>query len=216
MVILFDIDNTLLDTKAFVKRVFAHMQTVLEAEHAISAGELSRLKDEYYHGLQASTDFSPEDFVSFLSEEGPVVLGSELQEKLIAFFYEKNTLEQHLFSDVTRNLQRLSVGNTLGIFSQGIEKYQSKKIDNSGLMNYFDTKYRFVYKRKETPEVLSEIKSKIHGDFSVIDDKFSAVSALAFSGVKPVFFLDRLEQSGPLATQMEAVKVIKTLDEVQV
>jgi len=216
MVILFDIDNTLLDTKAFVKQVFGQMQTLLEVEHSISTQEFSRLKDAYYHGLQASTDFSPEDFVSFILDEGSAAINRESQEKLIAFFYEKNTLEQHLFSDVTRNLQRLSVGNILGIFSQGIEKYQSKKIDNSGIKKYFDTKYRFIYKRKETPEVLSEIKSKIHGDFSVIDDKFSVVSAVALAGVKPVFFLNRLELSGPHRAQIEAVKVIKTLDEVQV
>ncbi len=214
MVILFDIDNTLLDTKGFVKQVFGQVQLLLEREMSISVDEFFRLKDAYYQTMLVSTDFSPEDFILFISDEGPGGMSRELQEKLIAFFYEKNTLGTYLFSDVTRNLERLSVGNTLGIFSQGVEKYQSKKIENSGIIRYFDTKYTFINKRKETPESIGEIISKIPGDFCVIDDKFSAVSALALAGIKPVFFLDRLGQSGPLSAQLQGVKVIKTLDEV--
>jgi len=219
MVILFDIDNTLLDTKPFAKHVFGQVLQVLERETSLDEREFSRIKEAYYQMLPESTDFDPEDFIAFLVAETDSLISTAMQERLVNFFYEKNTLTSFLYEDVLRNLTRLSVGNNLGIYSQGSKKYQLKKIENSGISSFFEQKYMYTFKRKETPEAIEQVLSEVGPDHCFIDDRFCFVDALLSHTAQPVFLLQRTPQLADVIFSKEMLsncKIVTSLDEVLV
>lgn len=169
--------------------------------------------------LPESTDFDPEDFMAFLASEATSSISTTMQERLVNFFYEKNTLTSFLYEDVLRNLRRLNIGNTLGIYSQGSKKYQLKKIENSGILSFFEQKYMYTFKRKGTPEAIGQVLSEVGPEHSFIDDRFSFVHELLLHTSQPVFWIQRNQQliDGVFSNEIPSnCKIITSLDEVLV
>lgn len=221
-IILFDIDNTLLDTKQFASRAFEMVRILYE----LPQEKFDADKQAYYSSLELSTDFTPETFVDFLAEtnRGEASLADpKKMVEAVSYFYEDEALQQAVFDDVIPNLQRLRNGYTLGIFSQGDKKYQLKKIENTGLIRFFEQKYIFIEKRKTTPEIVSLLPNPI----VVVDDRREVLEQVAnIEGLSAVHLVRNEPEGANTAaantstastefSPISTIKRISTLDHLQ-
>ena len=207
-IILFDIDNTLLDTKKFVTQVFEQVRQLFELTQADFVAQ----KDAFYQTLAESTDFTPEAFVDFIAESNrseSELADAEKMVKAVSYFYDDGALTNALFEDVVPNLERLSVGHTLGIFSQGDKKYQLKKIENSGLISFFDQRYMFIEKRKTTPEYMQQLPAHV----TIVDDRLDVIAALQANPFCTPVLLQR-QQNESLEIEEINTTVIHSLSEL--
>jgi phosphoglycolate phosphatase-like HAD superfamily hydrolase len=177
MLLLFDIDNTLLDTKAFAWAAFERVREMA----GLSIVDFVSLKDQYYSSLEVSTDFDPTAFVDFLiakqgtsRDKSSREQSPQWRQPALDIFLDSDFIRSFLYKDVTRNLQRLKTDNSLGIFSQGQKNYQLKKIENSGIIRFFDQNNIYIFSRKEKPEVIRALPRPS----IVIDDKKSVTDII--------------------------------------
>jgi len=207
-VILFDIDNTLIDTKRFATQVFEKVRELFEIDPAVFATQ----KETFYKTLEESTDFSPEAFVDFIGEANrseTALTDPHTMLKAVGFFYDKTALANAIFADVIPNLERLSIGNTLGIFSQGHEKYQLKKIENSGLIRFFEQYFLFIGMRKTSPEFLHALPRNA----TIIDDREIFLNeAIKIDGIRGV--LIQRNTSYIELDPANKLRIISSLDEL--
>jgi FMN phosphatase YigB (HAD superfamily) len=217
--ILFDIDNTLLDTPSYADAAFARMRQIL----GMSESELSQKKDAFYQTLHETTDFTPQSFIDFLH-----ISTQEQRAQLLECWQDVSVLKECLFADFTRNLERFRASSVLGIFSQGDLKFQLQKLQLIGLYSYFEQKYMFIKNRKVSPESLRELREIELDSFQkviVIDDKAVYLEPFRQWPKYQTLLIDRkmidrkmIDRKNDSATQQnqpKQIKVISSLDEVQ-
>lgn len=196
-IVLFDIDNTLINTKKlfdeYLKPAFAQtLEVPLEQFRAKS--------DEYWQQLEDSTDFNPQDYITFIAqayEVDPQVLRESLA--------TPDWYRQSVFADVVPALTQLAVTHTLGIFSQGNAEYQRMKLDLGDIAHFFKPEYTFFYARKLQPENIASLPESI-----IVDDKLAVVEALHTNPQLLSVWLDRTAEVGPAGTP-----TIHSLSEIQ-
>jgi phosphoglycolate phosphatase-like HAD superfamily hydrolase len=162
-IILFDFDKTVSDTNGFVEK----FSRVLYKKFDIPQDRLVSILKEYNATLESTTDFRPEGFSQVISEKTGVNI--ELIQKDI--FDAKNF---PIFGEVINVLEKLSTNNDLGIFSEGFEDWQKKKIKLSGIWDFFDPKLMIIERRKLLPESMNKIPQQA----IVIDDKKIVIETL--------------------------------------
>lgn len=164
--LLFDLDNTLLDTGKLVNQGF---KPAIQEFLGQSDIDFESANEDYWSDLADSTDFDPETYISFLAGR----FGKN-QTELLSLMYQPRWYTESLFSETTAVLTQLrAAGHELGIFSQGIEKYQSKKLELSGLKEFFAPELVFIFDRKLTPQNLVTLPESI-----VVDDRLAVIKIL--------------------------------------
>jgi len=211
--ILFDIDNTLLDTPRYAGVAFERMRQILD----MSEIDFAQRKDAFYQTLEESTDFSPEQFVAFLKVE------EEVQRvDLLQCWYDEALLNHCVFVDFTRNLERFQTKCVLGIFSQGNAEFQIKKLQLMGIYGIFEQKYLFIKERKSSPESLQELQALIEPseDFSfsqilVVDDKVEYLKALhQISQVSPVLIQRETPDKVSAENEIPGLRIVSSLSDL--
>lgn len=186
-VILFDIDNTLLDTKAFSQEAFEKVRLFFN----ISYEDHIMCKDAYYATLLESTDFRPEEYITFVAarilENFNDFERNGLQDVLAKSFYNSDLIRSHMYEDVTRNMRRLKSGFTLGIYSEGSLMYQRIKVESMGLNSFLEDIFCFIFNRKSAPENIERIVGSIDAKTIVVDDKQKYLNALVYFEIKQSF-----------------------------
>jgi len=164
-VILFDIDNTLLDTKVVVNQGF---KPALQRRLKLEDHVFEDANQVYWQTLADSTDFNPQEYAQFLARRFSAN-SAELEKLLLSAEW----FEAAVFPDVHQVLTQLKTAHTLGIFSQGLVSYQQAKLQLSGLAGYFSPEHTYITRRKLDPVFLSMLPES-----TLIDDRLAVIECL--------------------------------------
>lgn len=182
MIIFFDIDSTLLDTKTYMKKIFGSIEQILN----IPQDELNIYVNQYYQTLQSSTDFNYIDFVEFLLAsdiDQSLRNANDYRTELLALWDNPQLAQACMYADVTRILEHFQQRFDLGIFSEGYEENQLKKLYLMGIIDYFEQKNMFIKRRKSSPEAIAEFEqlykrhSKHNSPVIIVDDRIEYLVA---------------------------------------
>ncbi|HVZ67695.1 MAG TPA: HAD family hydrolase [Patescibacteria group bacterium] len=194
-VVLFDIDGTLFNPEKFGKLIRLEFVKLLGIEEE----ELVRANADYYANLETTTDFNPRDIVAHIADR----FGAD-PEALNKVFWQNNQIyKESLYPDVLDTLKRLSKKHTLGIFSQGNEELQTRKLNASDITQYFDRDHLYIHRRKLDEDVLDQLPE---GAVIIDDNRDIAKSASAF---REAIWINRRTDDGD-----PNVETIHTLEEV--
>jgi phosphoglycolate phosphatase-like HAD superfamily hydrolase len=173
--ILFDIDDTLINTVLFRKIQDETLANFLK----INDLEIKKNRSDYYHQLKKGSDFSVDEYLSLLAKK----YNHDLK-KIKEIFLNKKNIELCLYKEVPRVLTNLKKqGFSLGIFSEGYESFQLHKIASNNLLRFFDEEYLYIMRRKIDSQLLENLPSGT----IIIDDKPSILSELKqFKNIVPI------------------------------
>jgi phosphoglycolate phosphatase-like HAD superfamily hydrolase len=195
--ILFDLDNTLLDTGKVVNQGF---KPALQAILGLAEAEFAEANQAYWQSLADSTDFDPQAYAEFLATKY-----NNQATTLLECIYQPQWYADHVFAEVTNVLTELNADHQLGIFSQGNQTYQTQKLELSGLSQYFPPDMRFIFNRKLDPQILANLPAA-----TVVDDRLAMVLVAQTYPQLKVIWLNR---HGENAT--ENVLEIQSLTELK-
>lgn len=195
-VILFDIDNTLIDTK---KLMNSYIKPALFELVRGAKDEFQQTCDEYWQTLEKPTLFDPHAFVLHLQDHyhaDLLVLTSRMYNPV---FYQ-----QSLFSEVKDTLQKLSSRYTLGIFSEGNVSFQKRKLELSDIRQFFNDDVMFITDDKANHDFLAPLPKSI-----VVEDRLNFIQSLQkYDQFQPVW-LNRDQHE-----ELMGVQTIKKLSEL--
>lgn len=121
--ILLDIDNTLYDSSTFRKKLFQNVVIVLEKNGIKNADTLC---EEIHTDLMKGKGlFYPEDFVDELLSR---IQRAVSKEELLEIMYDENHVSSYLYQETDVLVKKFEKLGELGIFSQGMERFQMLKI----------------------------------------------------------------------------------------
>lgn len=164
--ILFDIDQTLIDTE--ILRV--SVRGALGAAVGISADEMRVHINEYYATLQKTETLEPKKLLAFLSRRFQTS-----SKKLADIFFNPEWYQRALYPEAIEVLGQLRrEGYTLGLYSQGHRDFQEHKLLANNLMDFFDPRYRFISLLK-TDHILVE---NFPENTLIIDDRPDVIEFL--------------------------------------
>jgi len=196
-IVLFDIDGTLLDGSRFYEELF-FPDLIKKLE--FTQEEISKIWQEYKKSLEKNTDFNPEEFIDLLAKSKNIDL-----QTILDIFYTPEFFSKSLFPEVGPILTELQEDFVLGIFSEGFDFWQGKKLDNMGIKNYFEQNLVFIERRKTALAILENLPEGA----IVVDNSVDVIrDLLKFGKVTPVW-INRVDK--PI---MEGVEQIKSLVEL--
>ncbi|PIR59195.1 MAG: hypothetical protein COU69_01255 [Candidatus Pacebacteria bacterium CG10_big_fil_rev_8_21_14_0_10_56_10] len=201
--VLFDIDDTLLDTGRFFRQV---LWPLLSGLLDISLGELDDSARLYFDRLSSPSDFHPLELLAHLATIYQIEL-----DRLREVVFVPDNVERCRFEDVLPAMDQLAGSTRLGIYSEGVRQdWQQFKLESLGVMDWLQPDLIFIEMRKLRPEVVAQLPPGV----LIVDDKRSVVTTLARSGrVQPVL-IDRSRGGGAPTAEQPAVPVITTLAEL--
>lgn len=163
-IILFDIDRTIFDTEMSGKKI----KEVLAGVTKKSIEEIEKIDQDYKVTLESTTDFDFDYFLKLIADK----TGIDLEILDQAVFKSQNFV---LYPETKEVLGRLlASGHSLGIYSEGVSKWQTEKIKLTSISDYFDIGLIFIEKRKLSLESINKIpKGSI-----VIDDRKEVLETL--------------------------------------
>lgn len=195
--ILLDFDKTLFDIKSFFEKYFF---PALGREFGVSEETLSDISKDYRGTLTKSTQFDPEGWIKIASSR----LNIDPNE-IRTLLFTPTFFERSLFPEVIPTLIELSHDNVLGIYSEAVYEWQMKKIELSGLINYFEQRFISISEDKVSDIVIDQIPVKA----IVVDDRLEVIAALKRrKGIYPVW-LNRQGLQG-----MPSVMEIRDLSQI--
>lgn len=125
MLIIFDLDYTLLDTKNF--------KTGLAKALGLAADEFNDSYKKYFK--DRAMPYNVEKHIEYLGS-GTVETGAARKERLKDFFLE---IDKYLFADAENALKKLKLGgHKLLLLTFGDADWQKQKVDNLKIKKYFD------------------------------------------------------------------------------
>jgi FMN phosphatase YigB (HAD superfamily) len=166
-IILFDIDKTLFDVHTFFN---TYVWPSVEKDLSISRVVIDDISATYQKTLTKKTEFHPEGWLQVAEE----ILG-EKTEQVRPYFYNPDYFVGSLFTEVIPTLNSLREVAVLGIYSEGVLEWQTKKIELSGINNYFEQKYISISEDKVSDSVLEWIPNKS----VIVDDREDFILELA-------------------------------------
>src|SRR3990167_11390703 len=193
--VLFDIDGVLFDTERFGKLLRSRFVAIL----GISEEELISANADYYSKLSERTDFDPGGITAYLSHR----YGKDVARLNKVFWEEEDLYQQSLYPETQEVLEKLKDQKTLGIFSQGNEELQNRKLDAARLRDYFSPEYIFIHKRKLSDDAIELLPREA----TFVDNKHDVVVAL--QKFVDVIWINRKSEEGD-----PQIKTIHSLREI--
>jgi putative hydrolase of the HAD superfamily len=142
--IFFDLDGTLVDHDYAVKQAVISLLKQYKLESNLTEEEVYTIWNEalernyelYLQGKLTHSEQRIKRFSDFYSHFGIIISEVEAEEKLLVYLkeYEKNWV---LYEDAMDCLKALK-GQRLGIISNGFFGQQIKKLENTGIRDYFE------------------------------------------------------------------------------
>jgi len=173
--ILFDIDDTIINTVLFRKIQDETLADFL----GVNDLEIKKARSEYYHNLKRGSDFSIDEYLGLLARKY-----NQDFEKIKNVFLNKKNIELCLYKEAPLILASLKKqGFPLGIFSEGYESFQLHKIESNNLLKFFNKEHIYIMRRKIDEKIISNFPEKT----IIIDDKPSILIELKkFKNIIPV------------------------------
>lgn len=176
-VVLFDIDKTLLQTDLLRVRILK----LITLHSNLSLYEVEKKLKSYLKTLKSNYHF---DFLVFLE----VLSLPKGEYELIKNEFEKNSYIFPKFDDVIPALESLwQKGHKIGIFSEGVPRYQRTKLKNLKIDKYLNSDLVFIVQKKRTAKVLK----KLPKDSYIIDDNIDVILYLEKWGTFNPVLLNR-------------------------
>lgn len=201
--ILFDIDNTLVDTGKLVHQ-FIH--PALAKTFNISEQVIANVHQQYKTTLAKNTEFNPDTFLEALSQKTNISIP-----KLAIEFYKQSFYEQSLYPETIEILTSLSQQNhPLGTYSEGVEKWQRRKLQLTKLDSFFDPSITFILTDKQTPTFIANLPQNA----IVLDDRADHLETLLIrKDIQPIWINRKDAAIHPIITTItnlkQLTKVIK-------
>ncbi len=193
----FDIDSTLFNTPQFAHK---HLRPLLLERLGLTEEHLLGAEQVYRYTLQKATDF---DFVAYcgvLAKAGGVSV-----EVLLELFALREIYADCLYPEVfavLTHLQKHGVG--LGIYSEGFTEFQRRKLQFTGIIDFFIPEEVHIARRKLDTQVIAKLAT----GSVVIDDNLEYIDGLISSAVTPVW-LNRVDD-----TKHSSAKTITNLTQL--
>lgn len=174
--ILLDFDKTLFDIRTFFED---HLFPALEREFKLSRETFEDISKEYRETLSKSTQFNPSGWIEIAKRHFEIDV-----QRYLDILYTPEFFSASVYHEVIPTLTELSHDHVLGIYSEGVEEWQRKKIELSGLFNYFDQSLVTIKEDKVSDLVIDNIPVGA----IVVDDKIEVIAALKRrEGIYPVW-----------------------------
>lgn len=188
-IILFDIDRTLFDTSRFVSAVEASLLKFLQ----LPEEKLKNIGAKYSQSLVKNTDFDPEEYLKHLVNHLKISHQKNIYQELHNIYFSVAGFSHSLYPDVIPTLHRLKESAALGIYSEGNQKFQTAKLIKSGLMDLFDSRHIYIFRRKTELPTLSRLPDHV----IIVDDNQSVIDELFAQQVRQItpIWLNRLDSS---------------------
>jgi FMN phosphatase YigB (HAD superfamily) len=169
--VLLDIDNTLFNSTSYKEKFFIKLVAFLQQQGLQQA---DRLCDDVYLVLRREKGlFAPEEFVDALLLQAHIT--PDFKEEILDIIYNPQTMEGNLYDDVLDTLTQLKAYATLGIFSQGSEKLQKRKL--SPIIHFFHKDHMHVVENKE--QAIETVFQKYRDEhIFLIDDALPVLHAI--------------------------------------
>lgn len=195
-IILFDIDKTIFGSNS-LSQYFA---VEVSKRAKMDIGKVTEIMSTYRSTLESYTDFNPTDFLNHFADSS-----KEDIDLLKKIFYNKRIYKQSLYPETKFILKKLKQNFKLGIFSEGFTDYQMSKLTNSEIIDFFNSEYIFIKRRKLNENVLNELpKNSI-----IIDDKEEVVEKLFSTQKFNPIWINRKDKR-----KKENIRTIKNLKEL--
>lgn len=174
-IILFDIDFTLLDTNLMVENLYM----MVSHESGLTKNEVDGYHEKYIATLPHYTNFDFLKFVDLLPIEDNIK--NNIQEK-----YQSSSDIYTKYPDVDEVLSELkNKGYKLGIFSEGVSRFQETKLKNLHIDQYLEKEYLFITRSKRSDEFLDQLPSSI-----IIDDNIDVCNIVFRHNKHKIIHLD--------------------------
>lgn len=174
MLILFDIDQTLINTSK-LKNIFADNIASICNTDLLT---LSRIEKEYLQIINGSSNIDIHNYIKKISYN----LNCPSNKLLELYLKNKKIYQLALFKETKIVLQKLSKDHTLGIYSEGSVFFQTLKLKNSGIYDFFSKDHIYIFKKK-----LEESNIKlIPKESIIIDDKKEVIQQLSKLNYKAI------------------------------
>lgn len=194
--ILFDIDKTLLKTR----EMGARFDSMIIEITGMTAEKIQEGMAGHVAGLPDITYF---DFIEWIN----VYDFSPQETERIINEYENNVSLYVKYADVDDTLKRLKdAGYRLGIFSEGVDRYQRNKLRNLRIEEYIDPDLVFIAQSKRLDEYLDILSEGC----TIVDDNIEVVSIIVQHGKHRVIYLNR----NGVEHSFEGIHEIRSLDEL--
>ncbi len=164
--VLFDIDGVLFDTEKFGKLIRSKFVKIL----GVNEEELISANADYYSKLSERTDFDPRGITAYLSDR----YEKDVSKLDGVFWGEEGIYQESLYPETREVLEKLKDQKVLGIFSQGNEELQNRKLDASKIREYFSPEYTIIQRRKLSDEAIELLPREA----TFIDNKHDVVRSL--------------------------------------
>lgn len=194
-ILILDIDGTLFNSNRFGEQIRAEFIKILGVEE----DDLVRTIADYYSALEHYSDFNPREIADFVANRYSI--DRTLLDEV--FWGEDVIYKESLYPETIEVLKKLSENHVLGIFSQGNQELQERKLTAAGIIKFFDPGYVFVHSRKLSDEAIAVLPR----DATIVDDNHDvAVTIVSF--VNSIWINRRTQDRDP------QLKTIHTLSEL--
>lgn len=195
--ILFDIDKTLFNSSLFMGKFIENVSQ----RTGIEKSKIIDINKKYIEELESRTDFETLVFIEKLVNEIKVE-----KEIINDIFFDKEIYIASLYPEVKNVLQRLKEnGLLLGIFSEGFELFQLKKLEIAGLKDFFNKDFIFIGRRKLDDKFIEKLPDGVF----IVDDKKEVIEKLQSFNKFKLFWLNRKDDQ-----KIDGVITIKSLLEI--
>lgn len=159
--ILFDLDNTLLDSAGFRKSIYPKIIDILHKnDKAHTADDVEKIISD---SIEKFGLFDPEKLVDEIASD----LSTEEKNAMKNLFYDSEGIKLFFYKEVMEEIGKFAQLGEVGILTQGFVKFQTAKF--AGIANHFHKQHVYIAedKRAEMDSILNNYK-----DFKVyyIDD----------------------------------------------
>ena len=176
MIILFDIDNTLINTHdfkvKFAKNISIRCNIDLETFH--------NFEKKYIQQINGSNNINISEYTVAIANEFNCPV-KKIEENYIN---DKKIYQEVVFEGVEQLLIQLKEKHTLGIYSEGSQILQMLKLNNSDLSSYFSLEHIYIFRNKLDDENIAKLPT----ESIIIDDKKEVIAYLKKSGFQAVHF----------------------------
>ncbi len=199
-IIFFDIDGTLFNVSSFINLL--HQRLI--DQFGLKNKDIEQLKALYDEVKKENGYFLPSSFLDKITSHFPFINKEELKE----VFYNIDLFEKSVYKD-TSIVKSLADSAIIGIFSQGEENFQKRKI--VFIKNFLDEDkiYIFLNKLRQAIEVFPKYSEY---DIFLVDDNLDLLKEIKsmYPGVH-VILIDRNDRFG----DNKGVTKIKDLNELK-
>lgn len=197
MIILFDIDRTLLNTDKLKDKI---QNERLPELFGVAAQQLEPITNKYLSSLNSTVEFSPRAYAKLLADK----FDKDKQKAALDIFLNNPVdFQAALFPEVIPTLKKLHQKYYLGIFSEGNLESQKAKLKQSGIEKFLDPNLTFIFPTKA--DKLNFVWNKVknyHCSVFIVDDSEKHIAEIAKIRFIPILIQrDKKRQRGYFSIQ---------------